>query len=83
VKQKVHPEETEEMRDEVDMYLLIGDFTFMIDDRPRTISKVYVLGSMGEPSDATKINRSIANERLKMDYRRLKEVNMTFEERFF
>ncbi len=83
MKQKVHPEETEEMRDEIDMYLLIGDFIFMIDDQSYTVSKVYVLGSMGEPQDAAKVNRSIANERLKMDYKRLKEVNIMFEERFF
>ena len=81
--QKVHPEETEEMRSEIDMYLLIGDFVFTIDDQSHTVSKVYVLGSAGEPSDALKVNKSIANERLKMDYKRLKEAGITFEEEFF
>ena len=83
VSQKVHPADTEELKGAIDMYLLFGDFTFRIGSWKKVISKVYMHGSTGESLSDTKISKSIANERLKLDYRRLKDVNIHFEEKYF
>lgn len=83
VKQKVHPEETIDMKDEIDMCLFIGDYTFKVGKESRKITKVYILFSMEESQAATRVDRSVANERLKMDYKRLRDANITFEEKFF
>jgi hypothetical protein len=101
VTQKVHPDETEDMKREIDMYLLIGAYTFRVKKDVRKfskvymyekvskgymreeVSKVYMYGSSGESPDAAKVNISIANERLKADYQRLREANITFEEKYF
>jgi hypothetical protein len=47
------------------------------------VSKIYVSGIIGEPMNATRQNIEIANSRIKMDYMRLREVNIIFEEVFF
>jgi hypothetical protein len=83
VQEKVHPEETADMSDAVGMYLLLGDFTLSGGGESGTISKVYAFGSTSEPLDGARVNTSIANERLKMDYRRLKEAGIAFDEKFF
>lgn len=83
VAQKVHPEDTEEKKSEIDMYLLLGDYTFKVKGEEKKISKVYVYGSAEEPLVAAKENKNIANERLKMDYRRLREANIMLEEKYF
>lgn len=83
VKQKVHPEETEEMKGEIDTYLLIGDYTFKVQGKVHKVSKVYMFGSSEESLDAAKVNKHIANERLKMDYRRLKDSDIEFEEKYY
>jgi hypothetical protein len=83
VSQKVHPGDTEELKGELDMYLLFGDYTFKIGSWEKVVSKIYMYGSTGEPLNDTKINKSIANERLKIDYQRLKDVNIHVEEKYF
>ncbi len=83
VSQKVHPGDTEELKGAIDMYLLFGDYTFRIGSWEKLVSKVYMYGSTGESINETKINKSIANERLKLDYQRLKDVNIHFEEKYF
>jgi len=83
VSQKVHPADTEELKEAIDMYLLIGDYTFRIGSWEKTVSKVYVHSSTGESLSDTKINKSIANERLKLDYQRLKDAKIHFEEKYF
>jgi hypothetical protein len=83
VSQKVHPGDTEEMKGEVDMYLLSAVFNFGIGSDNRKVSKIYMFGSAGESADDTKIHVQIANARLKEDYKRLKDVNLAFEERYF
>jgi len=99
--QKVHPDETEDMKREIDMYLLIGTYTFRVEKEVKKVSKVYMYeevskgymyeevskvymyGSLEESPDAAKVNKNIANARLKADYRRLREANITFEEKYF
>lgn len=83
VAQKVHPSETEEMKSDVDMYILIGNYTFKFMTDVKQISKVYVYGSAEESMNDARVNKNIANERLKMDYKRLMEANIIFEEKYF
>jgi hypothetical protein len=83
VSQKLHPSDTEDEKGEIDMYLLMGNYTFTIDGNVNKVSKVYVYGSMEEHLNDAKINKNIANERLKMDYTRIKEAHIQFEEKFF
>jgi hypothetical protein len=81
--QKVHPGDTEELKAAIDIYLLFGDYTFKIGKWEKVVSKAYMYGSTGESLNDTKINKSIANERLKMDYKRLREAKIVFEEKLW
>jgi hypothetical protein len=83
VTQKVHPEDTEDMKNEVDIYLLTADYFFKVGKDLKLVSKVYMFGTSEESPNALKVSKSIANERLKMDYRRLKDAKITFEEKYF
>ena len=83
VTQKVPQGVTEDMKDEIDMYLLTADYIFKVGKDMKLVSKVYVFGSSEEPPDVIKVNASIANARLKMDYQRLKAARITFEEKYF
>jgi len=83
VAQKVHHGDTEKLTGAIDIYLLFGDYTFKIGNWEKVVSKVYMYGSTGESFNETKVNKSIANERLRLDYQRLKEVNIHFEEKYF
>ena len=80
---KSQPAETDERKGTVDMYLLIGDYSFNVGGAVSKVSKIYVSGTIDEPMHVTKQNISIANSRIKMDYIRLKEANIVFEEVFF
>jgi hypothetical protein len=83
VTQKVHPEATEEMKQEISMYLLIAVYTFKVGKDVTTVSKVYLYGSAEASLRHEKIDKSIANERLKMDYQRLRKAHIKFEETYF
>ena len=83
VAQKVPPGVTEDMKDEVGMYLLIADYFFKVEKDTKLVSKVYILGSSEESPDAIKINTKIANARLSMDYQRLKDAKIKLEEKYF
>ena len=83
VSEKVHPGATEEMKGEVDMYLLFGDYAFTVGKDVKKVSKIYMYGSSEESLNDAKINKSIANERLKMDYKRLLDAKIILEEKFF
>lgn len=84
VKQSVHPEETDDMSEERDMYLLTGDYAVTgIEGHAQSVSKVYVFGSLCESPTEAEVNRHIANERLKMDYHRLKNAGIPVEEKYF
>jgi len=48
-----------------------------------TVSKVYLYGSAEASLSHEKIDKSIANERLKMDYQRLRKAHIKFEETYF
>ncbi len=83
VAQKVHPGDTADMKREIDMYLLIGAYTFRVGKDVKQVSKVYVYGSLDEPPGIFMVNTNIANARLKMDYKRLRDANIKVEEKYF
>ena len=83
VSQKVHPEETTDKRDEIGMYLLMADFTLTAEGESCVVTKVYAFGAEGEHPDSARVSRSIATERLKMDYKRLKDANIAVDEKYF
>lgn len=83
IKQKVHPDETEESTREIDSYILVGDYTFKIKEEAWRIAKVYAMGSMEESLHTIRVNRNIANERLKTDYKRLKDAKIVVDEQYF
>jgi hypothetical protein len=83
ITEKIHPEQTEDMRGDIDRYLLQGNFAFKAGGEEVTVLKVYVFGSMEETREESNVNKNIANERLKMDYKRLRASGIEFEEKFF
>jgi hypothetical protein len=83
VAHRVPPGITEDMKDEVDMYLLTANYVFKVGKDMKLVTKVYMFGSSEESPDSVKINKSIANARLKMDYQRLKDAKIPFEEKYF
>jgi len=83
VSEKVHPGTFETMKGEMDMYLLFGDYTFSVGKEGKKISKIYMYGSSEESRNEANVNKSIANARLKMDYKRLRDAKIILEEKFF
>ena len=80
---KFSPHTTGESEDEIDMYILSADYFFVIEGNVNEITKFYVSGIEGESATKTERNISIANERLKMDYARLKDAKIVFLEKFW
>jgi len=83
VQQRVPPGITEDMKNEVEMYLLTADYIFKVGKDMKLVSKVYMLGSSEESPDDMRVNTSIANARLKVDYQRLRYANISLEEKYF
>jgi hypothetical protein len=69
--------------DEIDMYILSANYVFVVKGKTNEIKKFYVSGIEGESLDTTKRNIYIANERVRMDYRRLSEAKIAFEEKYW
>lgn len=69
--------------DEIDMYMLSADYLFVVAGEAFEVTKYYVSGIEGESLITTKHNIYIANERLKMDYKRLREASVIFSEKFW
>jgi hypothetical protein len=83
VKQIGHPEDTDDVLEELDMRLLIADFIPIgFKEKPR-VTKVYAVCPIYEKEVDAFTTRSIANERLKMDYKRLQKAKIEFEKKFF
>ena len=66
-----------------DMYLLMGDFLFGDESNNTIVSKVYAMGCVAGPEIEAQADNDVANERLKMDYHRLKSVGIDFTEKYF
>lgn len=83
VSHKIHPENNGELKNEVNMYLLIGNFTFKIGSEERKVSKVYIFGPTEESASDGRISTNIANARLQNDYKRLAAADISVEEKLF
>jgi hypothetical protein len=79
----INPEETKDTKSNNDMYLLIAEYNFTVAGEVHKVPKVYAFGTLQYFKDSIGQNLRLANERLKMDYKRLKEVKIEFEEKFF
>jgi hypothetical protein len=69
--------------DEIDMYILSADYLFVVAGEAMEVTKYYVSGIEGESFIAAKNNIYVANERLKMDYKRLREATIIFLEKYW
>ena len=76
---------TDDMDIEQDMCLLVADFIpiQVTGEIPTKVSKPYMMCEINQNEIDEKTSRHIANERLRMDYQRLREAGITFEEKFF
>ncbi|WP_028323831.1 hypothetical protein [Desulfatirhabdium butyrativorans] len=84
VKQDMLPDETGEQKARKNWYLLIADFALTgSGGKNRTVTKVYAFGDIHETAAEEEVIRSIANERLKMDYQRLRDAGIACKETFF
>jgi hypothetical protein len=84
VKQSIIPEETDNLKVEKNLYLLMADFALVgLGDERRTVTKIYAFGDINETGVEEKVIRIIANERLKMDYQRLQDAKIDFQKKFF
>lgn len=83
VMQEVYPDEAQARRDEVDAYLLMGDYNFEVEGESYKVSKVYLMGFQREALYIADLNKSIANKRLKMDFRRLKDADIKVVSKYF
>ena len=80
---KFEPYTVGEPDDEIDMYIFSADYVFLVEGKTHEVTKLYAFGVEGELLNITKRNITVANERLKMDYKRLREANIGFEEKFW
>ncbi len=80
---KFYSSKSGDAEDEIDMYILSADYIFIARGVQTEVTKLYASGIEGESSDSTIRNIHIANERLKMDYKRLKDAHIIFAEKFW
>ena len=80
---KFEPYTSGEPEDQIDMYIFSADYAFLVQEKIYEVTKLYAFGVEGEPLNITKHNITVANERLKMDYKRLREANINFKEKFW
>ena len=85
VKHVSQAESTDDINIETDLALLMADFktAYDIADGPEMVSKVYAIGPVNENEIDAKTTRQIANQRLRLDFDRLKEASVSFEAVYF
>lgn len=77
-------EEAHEQKARKNWYLLMADFVLTGSGADtRTATKVYAFGDIHETGAEEEVIRSIANERLKTDYRRFQDAGIAASEKFF
>ena len=69
--------------DEIDMYIFAANYVFVIEGKIHEFTKFYASGVEGEAPSAVQREIDVANERLKMDYKRLRDANIIFSEKFW
>ena len=76
--------ETDKQKAGKNWYLLLADFALTgSGGNIRTATKVYAFGDIHETGAEEEVIRSIANERLKMDYQRFRDTGVEYQENFF
>jgi len=80
---KFYPYKSGASEDEIDMYILTADYVFLVEGKTYEVTKFYASGIEGESLSESKHNVYIANERLKMDYARLRDAKIVFAEVFW
>jgi hypothetical protein len=76
--------EADEHKARKNWYLLMADFALTGSGGDiRTVTKVYAFGDIHESGAEEEVIRSIANERLKMDYQRFRDAGIEYQETFF
>ena len=84
VKQDTLPEEANKQKPGKNWYLLMADIALKgSGGEIRTVTKVYAFGDINETGAEEKVIRSIANERLKMDYQRFRDAGIEYQEKHF
>ena len=76
---------TDDLDIETENCLYMADFLFVGAESgmPEKITKAYMICPINEVEIQGKVTRRIANKRLRMDYDRLKEAGISFEENLF
>jgi len=72
-----------EPEDEIDIYIFSADYLFVVAGEAMKVTKYYGSGVEGKSLIAIKNNIYVANERLKMDYKRLREAKIIFLEKYW
>jgi len=80
---KVNQGESGDIKIESELYVLLGEYIFIVEGNVRKVSKPYMYGVSEESANMALREIQIANERLKMDFDRLREANIIFEEKYF
>jgi|WetSurMetagenome_2_1015567.scaffolds.fasta_scaffold1038161_2 hypothetical protein len=80
---KFRPGEIEGLKGDMDMYLLVANYSFNVEGEIRRVSKIYGAGIVEEPQDFTQKNSFIANKRLEIDYKRLEGSHIKFEKKYW
>jgi hypothetical protein len=68
---------------EMEAFLLLGTYRFILGGEVRSVSKVYALCAGQGGIEEEKRDKKVADERLRMDYKRLKEAGIEIEDRYF
>ena len=84
-KEVSHSNATDDLDIEMDKCLLMADFSPINAEQgmPEKITKAYMISAINENEIDDKTTCHIANERLRMDYTRLKEADILIEEKYF
>ena len=80
---KLLPGEIEGMKEDMDMYLLVSNYSFNVGGEIGKVSKIYGSGIVAEPQDVAKQNSFIANRRLDIDYKRLEGSHIKFDKKYW
>ncbi len=84
VKQDTLPKAADKQKAGKSWYLLMADFALTGSGGGiRTVTKVYAFGDIHETGAEEEVIRSIANERLKMDYQRFRDAGIEHQEKHF
>lgn len=80
---RIKPETMDASAEWTEAYLLLGNYLFLFDDRAKDISKVYAFGKANSDGSVSVLDKLVANERLKVDFKRLKAARVEIEEEYF